>query len=132
MFPKECGGVGVTANNNIINRISDVTQLPTPREDQALLDSLGKGRLFPPFSLLSSFHQVAAHANVTVPITTALHTGAGLYEWHAMLQGSSAPYQATHVSNHENLLNRQIWQGYSRRPILNLLHVCMLSLSFQG
>ena len=53
-----------------------------------VLDSLGKGRVFSLFDLVSSFHQITAHKD-TVPLT-AFSTPTGLYEWLVMPQGSSA------------------------------------------
>ena len=53
-----------------------------------VLDSLGSGRVFPSFDLVSSFHQRTAH-NDTVPLT-AFCTPIGLYEWLVMPPGGSA------------------------------------------
>ena len=80
-------GVRITVNFKKLNDISRLSQLPTPRVDQ-MLDSLGKGRVFSLFDLVSSFHQITAHKD-TVPLT-AFCTPTGLYEWLVMPQGSSA------------------------------------------
>ena len=53
-----------------------------------VLDSLGSGRVFSLFDLVSSFHQIKAHKG-TVPLT-AFCTPTGLYERLVMPQGSSA------------------------------------------
>ena len=53
-----------------------------------VLDSLGTGRVFSLFDLVSSFHQIKVHTD-TVPLT-AIFTPTGLYEWLVMSQGSSA------------------------------------------
>ena len=53
-----------------------------------VLGSLGSGRVFSLFDLVSSFHQIKVHKD-TVPLT-AFCTPTGLYEWLVMPQGSSA------------------------------------------
>ena len=53
-----------------------------------VLNSLGSGRVFYLFELVSSFHQITAHTD-TVPLP-AFCTPTGLYEWLVMPQGSSA------------------------------------------
>ena len=87
VVPKQSGGVRITVNYTELNDISRLSQLPIPLVDQ-VLDSLGKGRVFSLFDLVSSFHQIAAR-NDTVPLT-AFCTPTGLYEWLGMPQGSSA------------------------------------------
>ena len=87
VIPKKSGGVRITVNYKKLNQISKLSQLPIPRVDQ-VLDSLGSGRVFSLFDLVSSFHQITAHKD-TVPLT-AFCTPTGLYEWLVMPQGSSA------------------------------------------
>ena len=53
VIPKTSVGVRITANYKKLNKISSLSQLPTPRVDQGL-DSLGKGRAFSLFDLFSS------------------------------------------------------------------------------
>ena len=53
-----------------------------------VLDSLGKGRVFSLFDLVSSIHRITAHKD-TVALTASC-TPTGLYEWLGMPQGSSA------------------------------------------
>ena len=53
-----------------------------------VLDSLGKGRVFSLFDLVSPFHQITAHKDTV--ILTAFSTLTGLYEWLIIPQGSSA------------------------------------------
>ena len=52
------------------------------------MDTLGSGRVFSLFDLVSSLHQIKAHKD-TVPLT-ALCTPTGFYEWIVMPQSSSA------------------------------------------
>ena len=87
VIPKKSGGVKITVNNKKLNQISKLSQLLVPRVDQ-VLDSLGSGRVFSLFDLISSFRQITAHED-TVPLT-ALCTPTGLYEWLVMPQDSSA------------------------------------------
>ena len=84
---KKSGGVRITVTYKKLNKVSSLSQLPIPRVDQ-VLDSLGKGRVFSLFDLVSSFHQITAQKD-TVPLT-ACCTPTGLYEWLVMPQGSSA------------------------------------------
>ena len=56
-MPKKDGGVRITINYKKLNAISSLGQLPIPRVDE-VLDSLGKGRIFSLFDLVSSFHQI--------------------------------------------------------------------------
>ena len=70
-----------------LNQISKLSQRPIPPVDQ-VLDSLGSGRVFSLFDLVSSFHQMKAHKD-TVPLT-AFCTPTVLYEWLVMPQDSSA------------------------------------------
>ena len=86
-MPKTFGGARITANCSKLNQISKLGQLLIPRMDQ-VLDSLGSGRVFSMFDLVSSFHQITAHKD-TVPLT-ALCASTGLYKWLFVLQGSSA------------------------------------------
>ena len=63
-----------------------------------VLDSLGKGRVFSLFDLVSSFYHITEHKD-TVSLT-AFCTSTGLHEWPAMSQGSSAsPRWFVHVIN---------------------------------
>ena len=87
VIPKKSGGVRITLNYKKLNKISGLIQLPIPRMDQ-VLDSLGKGRMFSLFDLVSSFHQITAHKD-TFPLT-AFCTPADLYVWFVMPHGSSA------------------------------------------
>ena len=87
VIPKKSGGVRITVDYKKLNKKCKLSQLPIPRVDQ-VLDSLGSGRVFPLFDLVSSFHQKKAHKN-TVPLT-AFCAPTGLYEWLVMPQGSSA------------------------------------------
>ena len=89
VIPKKPGGVRITVNYKKLNQISSLSQLHIPRVDQ-VLDSLGKGRVFSLFELVSSFHQIIVH-QATVPLT-AFCTPTGLYEWLGMPQGSSASH----------------------------------------
>ena len=87
VIPKKCGGVKITVNYKTLNHISKLSQLPIPRVDQ-VLGSLGLGRVFSLFDLVSPFHQITAHKD-TLPFT-ALCTPTGLDEWLVSPQGSSA------------------------------------------
>ena len=51
---KKSGGVRISVNYTKLNQISNLSQMPTPRVDQ-VLHSLGKGRVFSLFGLVSSF-----------------------------------------------------------------------------
>ena len=62
VIPKKSGGVWITVNYKKLNKISGLSQLPIPRVAQVPY-SLGKGRLFSLFGLVSSFHQMPAHKN---------------------------------------------------------------------
>ena len=60
------GGVRITVNYKKLNKIS-LRQLPISRVDQ-VLDSLGKGRVFSRFDLVSSFqsnHRAKGHRSST-------------------------------------------------------------------
>ena len=86
-IPKKDGGVRITINYKKLNAISSLGHLPIPRVDE-VLDSLGKGRIFSLFDLVSSFHQITIDKD-TVPLT-AFCTPDRLFEWLVMPQGSSA------------------------------------------
>ena len=88
VVPRKSGGFRITVNYKKLNDISRLSQLPIPRVDQ-VLDSLGKGRVFSLFDLVSSFHQITAAHKDTVPLT-AFCTPTGLYEWLVVPQGSNA------------------------------------------
>ena len=51
-IPKKDGNVRITVNYKKLNAISSLGQLPIPRVDE-VLDSLGKGRIFSLFDLVS-------------------------------------------------------------------------------
>ena len=87
VIPKKSGGVRIPVNYKKPNQNSKLGQLPILRLD-LVLDSLGSGRVFSVFNLISSFHQITAHKD-TVPLT-AFCTSTGLYEWLVMPHGSSA------------------------------------------
>ena len=76
VIPKKSGGVRITVNYKKLNKIGSLSQLPIPRVDQ-VLDSLGNGRVFSLFDLVSSFHQITPNKD-TVPLT-AFCTPTGLY-----------------------------------------------------
>ena len=66
VIPKKSGGVRITVNYKKLNKIS-LRQLPISRVDQ-VLDSLGKGRVFSRFDLVSSFqsnHRAKGHRSST-------------------------------------------------------------------
>ena len=67
VISKKSGGVRITVNYKKLNQINKLGQLPILRVDQAL-DSLGSGRVFFLFDLVSSFHQIMTHKD-TVPLT---------------------------------------------------------------
>ena len=75
VIPKKSGGVRITVKYKKFKQISSLSQLPIPRVDQ-VLDSSDKGRVFSPFDLVSSFHQITPHKD-TVPLT-AFCTPTGL------------------------------------------------------
>ena len=87
VIPKKSGGVRITVNSKKLKRIRKFSQMPIPRVDK-VLDSLGSGRVFSLFDLVSLFHHITVHKD-TVPLT-AFCTPTGLYEWLVMPQGSSA------------------------------------------
>ena len=87
VITKKSGGVTITMNYKKLNQISKLSHLPIPRVNQ-LLDSLGAGRVFSLFELVSSFHQITAHKDTV--LLTAVCTPTGLYKWLVMPQGSSA------------------------------------------
>ena len=87
VIPKKSDGVRITVNYKKLNQISKLSQLPIPSVDQ-VLDSLGSGRVFSLFDLVSSFHQNTTHKDAVS--LTAFCTPTGLNEWLAMPQGSSA------------------------------------------
>ena len=67
VIPKKSGDAQITANYKKLNEISSLSRPTIPRVDQ-VLDSLGKGRVFSLFHLVSSLHQITAHKD-TVPLT---------------------------------------------------------------
>ena len=77
VIPNRSGCVIITVNYKQLTQISKLSQLPIARVDQ-VLDSLGSGRVFSLFDLVSSCHQITA-SNYTVPLT-AFFTLTGLYE----------------------------------------------------
>ena len=86
-IPKKDGRIRTTVNYKKLNAISSLGRLPTPRVDE-VLDSLGKGRIFSLFDLVSSFHHITIDKD-TIPLT-AFCTATRLFEWFVMPQGSSA------------------------------------------
>ena len=86
VIPKKSGGVKITVKCKKLNQISKLCQLPIPRVNH-VLDSLGSGRVFSLFNLVSSFHQMTAHKD-TVSFT-AFCTLTGLDEWLVVPQSSS-------------------------------------------
>ena len=88
VIPEKCGGVRITVNYKNLNQISKLRQLPIPRVDQ-VLDSLGSGRVFSLFELVSSFHQIKAHKDTV--LLTAFCTSTGFCEWLVMPSSSSSP-----------------------------------------
>ena len=66
-IPKKDGGIRITINYKKLNAISSLGQLPIPRVDE-VLDSLGKGRIFSLFDMVSSCHQIAIDKD-TIPLT---------------------------------------------------------------
>ena len=52
VIPKKSGGIRITVDSKKLNKISSLRQLLIPRVDQ-VLDSLGKGRVFSLFDLVS-------------------------------------------------------------------------------
>ena len=69
VIPKKSGGVRITVHK--LNQVSKLSQLPIPRVDQ-VLDSLGSGRMFSLFDLVSSFYQIKGHKD-TVPLQRSAH-----------------------------------------------------------
>ena len=67
VISKRSGDVRITVNYTKLDQINGLSQLSIPRVDHALA-SLGKGRIFSLFGLVSSFHQITAHKD-TVPFT---------------------------------------------------------------
>ena len=59
VLSKKCGGVRITVYYKILNHISILSQLPISRVGQ-FLASLGKGRVFSLFDVVSSFYQITA------------------------------------------------------------------------
>ena len=86
-IPKKDGGVRKTISYKKMNAISSLGQLPIFRVDE-VLDSLGKGRIFYLFNLVSSFSQTTIDED-TIPLT-AFWTPDRFFEWLVMPQGSSA------------------------------------------
>ena len=74
-------------NYKKLNAISSLGQLHISRVDE-VLESLGKGRIFSLFDLVSSFHRITIDKN-TIPLT-AFCTPTRLFEWFVMPQGSNA------------------------------------------
>ena len=58
-------------NYKKLNQISKLSQLPIPRVDQ-VLDSMGSGRVFSLFDVVSSFYQINVHKD-TVPLQRSAH-----------------------------------------------------------
>ena len=60
------GGARITVNYKKLNDIIRLGRLLIPRVDE-VLDSLGKGRVFSLFDLVSSFHQITTHKDAVPP-----------------------------------------------------------------
>ena len=76
VIPKTSLGVRIAVNYKKLNKISKLSQLPIPRVDQ-VLDSLGSGRVFSLFDLVSLFTQINAHKDM-VPLTAFCTSTSGL------------------------------------------------------
>ena len=66
VIPKTSGGVRITVIYKKLNQFSKLSQLPILSVDQ-VLDSLGSGRVFSLFDLVSPFHQINAHKDTVPP-----------------------------------------------------------------
>ena len=71
VIPRKSSVVRITVSYNKLNKISKLSQLLIPRVDQ-VLDSLGSGRVFSLFNLVSLFHQITGHKD-TVPLQRCAH-----------------------------------------------------------
>ena len=84
VIPKKSGRVIITVNYKEFYQISNLSQLSITRVDR-VLDSLGSGRVFSTFKLVSSLHRFqGAHG-----FSYAFCTPTGLYKYLVMPQGSS-------------------------------------------
>lgn len=63
-IPNKDGNVRITVNHKTLNAISSLGEFSIPRVYE-VLDSLGKGRIFSLFGLLSSFHQMTVDKYTT-------------------------------------------------------------------
>ena len=86
-IPRKDGGIRITIDYKKLNAVSSLGQLLIPRVDE-ILDALGKGRIFSPFDLVSSFHQITIDKD-TIPLTASC-TCDRLLERLVMPQGSNA------------------------------------------
>ena len=88
-IPKKDGNVRVTVNCKKLNAraISSFRLLLIPRVDE-VLDSLGKGRIFSLFDLVSSFHQITIDKGI-IPVT-AFCKPTRVFKWIIKSLGSSA------------------------------------------
>ena len=65
VIPKRSGCVTTTVNYKKLNQISKLNQLPIPRVDQ-VLGTLGSGTVFSLFDMVSSFHQIKEHKDLSL------------------------------------------------------------------
>ena len=65
-IPKKDSGVRITINYKHLNTISSLRQISISRVDE-VLDSLGKGRIFSLFYVVSSFHRIIIGED-TIPL----------------------------------------------------------------
>ena len=86
VVPKKDGSIRITVNYKRLNDVSIIGKLPIPRIDE-VLESLGEGKVFTTFDLMSGFFQTAIHPD-SVELT-AFCTPHGLFEWLRMPQGAS-------------------------------------------
>ena len=84
MVPKRDGSIRITVNYKRLNAVSIVDKYPLPRIDN-LIDTLGPGKVYSTFDLMSVFFQVAIDPSSVE--MTAFITPRGLYEWRVMPQG---------------------------------------------
>ena len=84
VVPKRDGSIRITVNYKRLNAVSIVDKYPLPRIDD-LIDTLGSGKVYSTFDLMSGFFQVAIDPSSVE--MTAFITPRGLYEWKVMPQG---------------------------------------------
>ena len=84
--PNKSGGIGITVNNQKLNKVTEIPHIAIPRGDE-VLDTLGGGSVFLVFDLFSGFTQLTIHSD-TIPLT-AFCTPNRPYEWLRMPQGDA-------------------------------------------